>query len=68
MLFVLLFSIVAFLIIRKLPLELMATIIAFIVVATIAAALFVITVGAARVVAGATAIIGTAVVWYYVVN
>lgn len=68
MLFVLLFSIVAFLIIRKLPLELMTTIIAFIVVVTISAALFVITVGAAQVVAGAIAIIGTAVVWYYVVN
>ena len=46
----------------------MTTIIAFIVVVTISAALFVITVGAAQVVAGAIAIIGTAVVWYYVVN
>lgn len=68
MLFVLAFSVLAYLIIRRLPLELMATIIAFIVVVTIAASLFVVSVGAANIVAGTTAVIGTAVVWYYIVN
>jgi hypothetical protein len=68
MLFVLAFSVLAYLIIRKLPLELMATIIAFIVVVTIAASLFVVSVGSANIVAGTTAVIGTAVVWYYIVN
>jgi len=68
MLIVFCLMILAYLIVRKLPLELMATIIAFVVVATIAGLIFVITVGAANIVAGATAIIGTAVVWYYVLN
>lgn len=51
---------------KILPLELLATVIGFVLVSTIALALFATVVGFANIVAGTTALIGTAAVWFYV--